>query len=399
MKLSTKLNYVTASVLMALSYQVSAADEKAGVIKTESGFDLTPGVNASLKYDDNIASTNTDQQESWILAVTPAIQAKMLDGNNTYTIEAGLEYGNYFDSTDDNYLDGLLRGEADIEFNQSNRLNVDAAYIYGHEDRGTGIFEGIGGLQDEPNQFDMYHAGGYYEYGARTTPARVRVNAKYLSKEYTNFEDVTQYRNYDDAIFGATFYYDTRASTSLLLDYQNTTTAYDVEDPFGDRDSNTQDLRLGVEWEATATTEGSVKVGYQKKSFDNADREDFSGIAWDAKITWTPLTYSQFDFSTGSSSKDPNAFGDYVRATTYGFKWDHDWSELIGTTLAYNRSVDDYTGIEREDISNMYTASVNFSILRWVTLKAGVDISDNSSTEQRYEYDRNVYFLTAEMTL
>lgn len=399
MKLSTKLNYITATLTMMCSVNLYAANETAGVIKTESGIDLTPGMNASLQYDDNIASANTDKQDSWILAVTPAIKAELLEGNNTYTVEAGIEYGDYFDSSNDNYLDALLKASTDIELNQSNRFNIEALYIAGHDDRGTGIFEGNGNVQDEPNTYDVLQAGGYYEYGAKTTPARVRVNTKYSAKDYTNFEEITQYRDAADSTLGATFYYDTQSSGSVFVDYQAIQTAYDQVDPFGDRDSDTQNLKLGVEWEATATTEGMVKVGYQQKSFDNADREDFSGIAWDAKITWKPLTYSQFDFGTGRGSKDPNGFGDYVRETTFGFKWNHDWSDLIGTTLGYSRGQDDYTGIDREDTANTYRASLNYLVTRWVTLKAGVNVANSTSTDEQFKYDRNVYFLTAEMTL
>ncbi|MFC1520048.1 outer membrane beta-barrel protein [Pseudomonadota bacterium] len=396
----TKLNIFTLLVISAGIANVSA-EEKAGVITTESGVDFIPALNAGLKYDDNIASRSTNEEESWILTVAPAVQAKMLDGNNIYTIDAGIEYGDYFDSSDDNYLDALLKARAQVELNQSNRFNLEAKYFYGHEDRGTGVFDfGFDdGLPTEPATYDIFQGGGYYEYGAKSTPARVRINGLYDSKEYTNFKELTQFRNKDNVKLGATVFYDTRAATSIFLDYQYIQTAYDVMDPGGDRDSDTQNLQLGVEWEATSTTEGSIRIGYQKKAFDNQEREDFSGVAWDAKLTWKPLTYSQFDFYTGRSSEDPDTFGDYVRETTYGVKWSHDWSDLFGTTLGYDRIQDDYTGFEREDTTNVYRVSFNFEVLRWMTLRAGADIADNTSIQERFDYDRNIYFITAEMTL
>jgi len=297
-------------------------------------------------------------------------------------------------------LDGLLKAKSEVELNQSNRFNIEAAYISGHEDRGSGVFEGTSGvLQDETNTFDILSAGGYYEYGAKTTPARARVNAKYFSKEYSNFESITQYRNYADSTLGATLYYDTQSATSIFIDFQNVNTAYDVVDPTGDRDSTTNTTKVGVEWQATASTEGSIGIGYQRKDFDNSAREDFSGLSWDAKVTWTPLTYSSIDLTTGRASKDPNGVGDFIRATSYGIKWNHEWSELFSSFIGLNQVTDVYTGIEREDKTKVYQFGLNYNVTRWLTLKSGININQVDSTDTQFAFDRNVYFINAEMTL
>ena len=111
---------------------------------------------------------------SLIVTVTPAVQAQLIDGDTTFTLDAGIEYGDYFSSSDDNYLDALIKAKADVDVNQSRRFGFDASYLSGHEDRGSGIFEGTSGAdQDEPNTYDVTSVGGYYEYGAKTTPARV----------------------------------------------------------------------------------------------------------------------------------------------------------------------------------------------------------------------------------
>ncbi|ABI71235.1 outer membrane beta-barrel protein [Shewanella frigidimarina] len=392
----------TVVAAIVIANPVFAADEKAGVIRTESGVDFTPGLNSGLKYDDNITSANaaSEKFDSWAITVTPALQAQLIDGQTVFTVDAGLEYGDYFSSSDDNYLDALLKAKAEVDVNQSRRFGFDAAYIVGHEDRGSGIFEGTSGAdQNEPNAYDILSVGGYYEYGAKTTPARIRANAEYLTKEYSNFESITQFRNYDDTKVGATFYYDTQASTSILLDFQSVDTVYDLVDPTGDRDNKTNTALLGVEWVATSVTEGSIKVGYQQKSFDNNDRDDFNGLSWDAKVTWKPLTYSAFDFSTGRASRDPNGVGDFIRGTSYSVKWHHEWSELFTSSLGFKQVNDDYTGLDREDKSKVYQVGINYYVTRWLTLNTGVDIFEIDSTDSQFTYDRNVYFIKAEMTL
>ncbi|MEO3680734.1 outer membrane beta-barrel protein [Shewanella vesiculosa] len=403
MNIPYKLNCIaTVIAAIVIANPAFAADEKAGVIRTESGIDFIPGLTSGLKYDDNLtsASGSADKLDSWILTVTPAVQAQMLDGNNVYTLEAGFEYAEYFDSSDDNYLDALLKAKSELELNQSNRAELEVFYVSGHEDRGSGVFEGTSGvLQDEANTFDILSAGGFYEYGAMSTPARIRLNAKYFSKQYTNFETVTQYRNFANTTLGGTLFYDTQSSTSVFLELITVVTAYDEIDPTGDRDSTTNTARLGVEWEATASTEGSIKIGYQAKDFDNNAREDFSGLSWDAKVTWTPLTYSSIDLTTGRASKDPNGVGDFIRATSYGIKWNHEWSELFSSFIGLNQVTDAYTGIDREDKTKAYQFGLNYNVTRWLTLKSGININQVDSTDTQFSFDRNVYFVNAEMTL
>ncbi|AZG73840.1 outer membrane beta-barrel protein [Shewanella livingstonensis] len=403
MNVPFKLSCMSIAVAsMLIANPALAADEKAGVIRTESGIDFTPGVNSGLKYDDNITSANaaSEKFDSWVLTVTPAVQAQLIDGDTTFTLDAGIEYGDYFSSSDDNYLDALIKGKADVDVNQSRRFGIEASYLSGHEDRGSGIFEGNSGAdQNEPNTYDVTSVGGFYEYGAKTTPARVRANAKYLSKEYGNFESITQFRNFDDTTLGATFYYDTQSASSVFLDFQHVDTVYDIVDPTGDRDSKTNTTQVGVEWQASAATEGSIKVGYQNKTFDNDAREDFSGLSWDAKVTWKPLTYSAFDFSTGRASRDPNGAGDFIRGTSYGVQWHHEWSELFTSSIGFKQVNDDYTGIDREDKSKIYQFGINYYVTRWLTLNTGVDIFEIDSTDSQFAYDRNIYFIKAEMTL
>ncbi|MFT5705971.1 MAG: hypothetical protein ACI9ES_000241 [Oceanospirillaceae bacterium] len=403
MNIQYKLSCIaTVVAAIVIANPALAAEEKAGVIRTESGVDFIPGLTSGLNYDDNLtsASGSADKLDSWILTVTPAVQAQMLDGNNVYALEAGFKYAEYFNSSDDNYLDAILKAKSKLELNQSNRTELEMFYVSGHEDRGSGVFEGTSGvLQDEANTFDILSAGGYYEYGAKTTPARARVNARYFSKEYSNFESITQYRNYADTTLGATFYYDTQAATSIFIDFQNVNTAYDVVDLTGDRDSTTNTARVGVEWQATASTEGSIGIGYQRKDFDNSAREDFSGLSWDAKVTWTPLTYSSIDLTTGRASKDPNGVGDFIRATSYGIKWNHEWSQLFSSFIGFNQVTDVYTGIEREDKTKVYQFGLNYNVTRWLTLKSGINFNQVDSTDTQFAFDRNVYFINAEMTL
>ncbi len=387
---------VLVSLALASSHAL-AVDPQA--IQTESGWDVTPLLTTGLKFDDNIASTSANETDSWIMTVVPTVKARKDDGVNVTEFTAGLFNGTYFSSSPDNFTDATLGGLFDTRLSEQGKLNLKADLIWGHEDRGTGITQGLGNNQDEPSTFNSQTASGYYEYGATSTPARVRAGAKYFNKEYTNQEEITKYRNYDSLLAGVNFYYDTQSGTSAVLETSVDNISYDLPDPSAPRDSQDTMVKAGAEWQISALTSGEAKVGYQKKDFDDAAREDFDGIAWTVNANWTPLTYTSFNIGTGRKAKDPLQGGDYIKETTFTVGWSHNWSDSVQTNLSYNRMEEDYVGIVRTDKNNGYNLNVKYAFRRFMDVSLFTTITDKTSTVQGIEFDRNIVGLNFDFSL
>jgi hypothetical protein len=389
-----KISRLTLAIAaVGLSANLAANELTAAAITTESGIDFTPMVQARLAHNDNIASTSTNEESSWIFAVTPSLRALLQDGANVYTSTLSVASGTYFSSSDDNYLDFYADAKAKVELNQSNRFEAGVEYVSGHEDRGTGVSEGLGNLQDEPAEFDTWNLNAHYEYGAMSTPARVRVMAGYFDKEFTNYEALTSVRNFDKFSYGAALYYDTQATTSVVAEIIREDIAYDLVDPTGKRDSVTTKYRVGMEWQATALTSGSFRIGYQDKNFDSAERKDFSGLTWEASVAYAPLSYSTFQLTTGRQAKDPNVEGDFVKETLHGVSWTHDWSELFSSTAGFNYSHEDYSGADRTDKTKALSLAANYLLRTNIMLTAGTDLTRKSSTVQNIRFDKNVFYV------
>lgn len=305
------------AVMVALacaSSQVVAVEPQS--IQTSSGFDITPLLTTGLKYDDNVASTSANEIDSWIMTVVPSVKAVLDDGVSKTELTAAVANGTYFDSSADNFTDTFVGGLFDTQLSEQGKFNAKADFVWGHEDRGTGITEGLNNGQDEPTRFNNQTVSGYYEYGAKAAPARVRFGAKYFNKEYMNQREVTQFRDYDSVLGGVNFYYDTLSGVSAVLESSVEDTGYDFVDPTAPRDSKDTNVKVGAEWQISALTSGEAKIGYQKKNFDDSAREDFSGAAWTVNANWSPLTYSVLNIGTGRKAKDPLQGGDYIKETT-----------------------------------------------------------------------------------
>lgn len=368
-------------------------------IQTESGYDITPLLSSSLKFDDNITSNSLEELDSWIMTVAPTIEARKDDGVSITEFNAGFTRGQYFSSSDDNYTDANLGGSFDTRLSEQSKLNVKADLLWGHEDRGTGINQGNGSVQADPTKFNSQNFVAYYDYAKESSPLGIRLNTRYFNKEYTNQEEVTQFRNYDSKLAGLNLYFDTLSGTRAVLETSIDDISYDVVDPAAPRDSKDVLVKAGAEWEISALTTGEAKIGYQQKDFDDALRENFNGIAWTVNIDWTPLTYSSINIGTGRRAKDPLQDGDYVKETSFALGWTHDWSETVQTNLNYNRVKEDYVGVVRTDDVNSYNFSVTYAFRRFIDVSLFTSVIDKTSTVPTIKFDRNIVGINFDFSL
>jgi hypothetical protein len=402
MKLTSSVMISTALLTMMAPAMAQSAAPAPGVIKTASGIDLIPSLQVGMKHDDNVVRSNSNEIKSWVNTISPALKAMLVDGADTYTLTTALNHASYFSSHEDDFTDGYLDGEARLSPASNHNFKLKANTSWLHEDRGTGVSEGRGLLLDEVTRFQSQLLDGEYTYGAQSSTGKIRLNSRYFNKDYKNFRDVTQYRDYDSTLFGGAFLYQTQGAFKLVASANTAEIDFKVLDLSGDRNNTDNNYRLGLEWEISSITSGELKVGYQDKNFDRAEREDFSGFAWEAILVWQPLTYSGFDIATGRRAKDVdavNVLGDFIIETTYGLGWNHQWSETWDSKVAYEYQTNEYNLSSREDTSKVITLELNKQLLRWVKLKAFANLEDRTSTLGIIEFDRTVIGLNAEFTL
>lgn len=404
-----KTGFQLSCVALVLVTSLVQAQEQEGVIRTESGIDFIPSLQAELKHDDNVVRDADATISSWVSTIAPTLKANLIDGPNSYGLSAAVKNAVYFDSSADNFTDGYLDAEAKLSPASSHNLKLKANNSWLHEDRGTGISEGRGNLQSEETRFNAQTLTAEYEYGSAGSIGKLRANTRFYNKDYKNFRDLTQYRDFDSRQIGGGFVYQTPGAFKLVAELSTADINFKTEDLSGSRNNTDNNYRLGAEWDITALTTGILKLGYQNKDFDLAAREKFNGFSWEAIVQWLPLTYSGFDFSTGRRAKDVDALNinsDYILETTYAIGWNHQWSEQLTSKLSYEYQTDEYNRVlqanivlGREDTRKIITGELEMKPLRWLTLKGFVNLEDRTSTQGVIVYDRTVYGLNVQMTL
>lgn len=387
--------------IVAMSWPAYATIDvyKPANMELGSGWKLTPQLRAAVGFDDNTAHTNSDETDSWFLELAPELLLHAGNEVTSYKIGYLLIDGNYFSSSEDDYTDHRFKVDLSHDFTRRHRLDFNYTYRRDHEARGKGITEGNGNNVNEVAEFDVQDVSATYGFGIPTAKLNADFKLGYYQKDYTNFEPISDFRDYDAVLGSITGYWRLSQKTSIVLQWLGEDKTYDRSDATGSRDSFTQTLLGGVKWEATSNTIGEVKVGYENRDFDDGDREDFDGLAWEARVVWKPRSYSTFEFTTGNRAKDPDTFGDYVEEQSYQLNWHHKWRERMATNFDLQYLDESYTGIDRDDEEWTMRVGLEYAWRRWLVTEFSYAYSDHSSDLQQVEYDKSVWLLSTRIAL
>jgi hypothetical protein len=370
---------------------------------TYGPFSFEPLVDAELSYDDNIFRSAADEVDSWVMRIKPTLNAAIEADGQSYTLTYDGNYGFYENSGDDDYDDHRFLADADLNLDYRNQVNVSASYMMGHEDRGTGITEGIDSsnpIVDTPIRLDTTNFDAEYAFGSEGSTNRIVLAGGYQDIQYQNHLDLTRYLSWNGARAGATYYYRVRPATSLLAEIVVNTVNYDLTRPGTPSfDSNTYRYRVGGTWEVTEKTSGTVKLGRVDRKFDDEVREDFSDFDWDVTIRWSPRSYSHIELVTARPSKESYGFADFIDTELYAAAWTHEWTERLESRLgvAYQKEI--FEGSVRAQETLEYDLALTHQWRRWLSFELGAAFSERDSTIDRLIFERTIFWLSASFSL
>jgi len=391
----------------ALAYPQDPEQGQGPTLVQRGAFSLESSLGIEALHDSNIWESSTDVQSSQIWKLAPSLLLRFEPTRSHLEFRYQGNYGWYDESSHDDYADHALQAGAYLLLGERSGLDLVASYDEAHENRGTGLSVGIdpasGAFPQDP---DRYTTGQYlarYTYGVSHTRAFVVLEASREKFAYQNNLALTQPFDRDESYGQATFGVRVRPKTSLELSLQARDITYDRPRASGlNLDSREYRYLLGVVWEATAVTTGSVRVGGVTKKFDDPALPNYSAPNWEVAIRWSPRTYSHFDLSTKKYLAAPvDLSGNVTDSAAYSLSWSHEWNSRLESKLAISELEQTYrfvTGNPRKDKSPQYSLALIYKMRRWLRWEAGLDINERDSPLGSYNYKENIARLGARIT-
>ncbi|PIE25438.1 MAG: hypothetical protein CSA60_00590 [Neptuniibacter caesariensis] len=398
-KLDSKKQYNAlnlALLLGALFANPALALEPASI--DAGSFQIIPQVNFQIGHDDNIYLTEADSVDSMITVINPSVQTVLEKGLNVYSLNYAIKHGRYQYDSNDNYTDHDLTAQAYLDFNVRNRLELLARYLKTHEDRGTGLNQGVNAtVNNSPIEYHVNTLSAEYSFGANEAKGRIEVEAEVNDREYDNYRTQTAARDRINSKVRGAFYYRMMPKTYLLFEIEHENIDYDRSTVT--LDSDEIEYLLGATWEATAKTTGIFKIGYAEKDFDFATRNDSDGISWELAANWAPRTYSVVSFVTSKEEEETDGAGNYIDTTSWSLGWEHDWGNRVVSRVGYGQSEQEYVSSSREDQTKKFGVGVSYQLQRWLDLELDYTYSDRESNQVGLDFDKNVVYLTVQGSL
>jgi polysaccharide biosynthesis protein VpsM len=298
------------------------------------------------------------------------------------------QVGRYFQSRDDDYVDHATRAQFDVAFDRRNFLRVGMDYIRGHDPRGATDRP----ISSTPDKYRLTIPSFTYAFGTPGAAGRLEAYYSQPNRVYLNNRATAVLSDRKVNEYGGAFYWRVMPKTYVLAEARKTDIGY--RDPRSLFSADETRYYAGVSWEATAATTGTLKVGRLERRFDN-DFPRFNGNSWEGLISWAPRTYSKFDFYTARQTNEATGLGTFILTSVTGVTWTHAWNSAFTTGVDLRYAKDDFQGFDRRDETKSVGLKAGYRFRRWLTIGAEYTFQHRDSNLPNFEYDKNLYLLTA----
>lgn len=254
------------------------------------------------------------------------------------------------------------------------------------------------GSRAEPDEYDEDQVGLTFNFGRPESRLGGSVQFNEYSKEYTNNDAQTFERSYDESAIIGRVSYLIGAKTRMFVEHVDSDVEYDNLTAAGTTlDSNEESNYIGVTWEATDITTGSVKFGRLDKDFDAGGSEDLN--VWEVEVVWTPRTYSTVRLNSSLEAQETFGTGAFIEATNHTLYWGHEWTDQISTFVNVAIGSDEFPGTDREDDRQNLGFGVRYNLGQYLNLGASYSYSERDSNDSQFDFQRNQIVLSLDTSL
>lgn len=356
------------------------------------GVEVTPWLGLSVGNNSNVGLTSGAKTSSNFTLLNPNLNVVLPTHGQIYSANYSGNIRRFSGAKTDNYNDHNFGLTADNKW--SDRLNtlVNADYIKGHDGRNALMVRNK----------EIWHTTGIRamgHYGAAGAQGQFELAAGQLAKRYdSNNSGATQAYNHDRTDLTGTFFYKVAPATQMILEVGDAKFVY-VDAASKRLDSSEQHYKVGVRWNATAKTTGSIKVGTMRKTFNLGLLPSGNSTVWDADVTWSPKTYSKFDASLHQRAAEYGGLGSFMISRDADFKWTHDWTGYVSSALSFGDGADTFQAANRIDKRQTYALKATYGFRSWLRAAVEYQHSKRNSTDARLSYTQSVSMLTLEGSL
>lgn len=342
-------------------------------------------------HDDNVLRKVESVADSSI-QISPELQYLTHMGKHLFAVEYQGEYTAYKDNTKLNYDNHDIALYARLD--HSLKINSEFKLSYKNEIEEPGINNSTSLLIQQFNRTDKKQATAKFYYGTKKSIGQLVLGLDHREHRYTN--NLQGYRDVDRNTVTGTFFYRIASKTRLLFQASVGDYDYITKSLITDQSSKETFYLVGVEWDITAKTSGTFKLGYQGKNFKQDNYNDITGLSYMLDMTWKPNTYSKVKIGASRMTQESSQLLTSAFVTnSYTVDAEHEITPRTKIKAAYTYDNDDIvTASSRTDKRHNIVLGIDHSLLTWLNISLDYQFIERSSDLEIYEYKANIIGLS-----
>src|SRR5258708_1157917 len=193
----------------------------------ESPVFFSPWAGLGVGYDDNLFLSNRNQKSSGFSVLSPGFRLDARSPNSIIQLTHQHQWGRYWSSHDDDYVDHTTHAQGDIAFSQRAFGGLGLDYIRSHDPGGSTDRP----LSARPDEYGLWSPNATFAFGAPGAQGRAELYYSYGQKRYTNNRATTVLSDRDTQEYGGALYVRIAPKTYVLAEIRQTDIDYKVAQP------------------------------------------------------------------------------------------------------------------------------------------------------------------------
>lgn len=386
---------------LSIKTRVNEAYDPSGI--RVGDFTLSPSIENSLKYTDNVYATDINKIHDFIYEVKPGVSMKSDFVRHEISAGFSATRGLYRDISGEDYTDynASLGGRFDITGNTSIPLKL--SYDRDHYRRGS--FDDTNSIR--PTVFDLFQAGTGIVHSGQTLAMKALANFKrfvfdnysagsqFIDNSDRDRDELSLYTSIGMPEEGyiAPFVY----SNVKSIDYDR-----DFDRNGFDRSSEEYELGVGTLINFSDITKAAFNIGYFDRKFSDPRFEDIGDFTYGVNFSWEPSPLMMFMLEGNRIVRETfDSLSSAAVTTDLRLTVDYELfpNVILNPSLGYSEQ--DYDGIDKvitgynAGLSGTYKINQNF----WLSMNYKYITQDEEGEDADGEdaYDSNTYGLSLKM--
>lgn len=315
-------------VVFAWGCTIGRADASGNIHLGKLG--IHPYLSLQGIFSDNIYSTATDIKRDRIDVITPGAQLQFPFGMHRFEADyhAVLRRYDEFEgeNTDDHHARGLVTFSIGSRFN----LTLGDQFAKDHEARGSSATGFI----------DVFRSNAASSTATYQLAGRSKMEVGYRQTRYDYM--IANFRDRDETLVTGAISYRFMPKTSVFIEFDRK--IVDFEPVTTTLDNQVDYVMLGVTWEATAKSKGTVKGGRVNKDFESEAVDDFKlwGLFIDLDHQFTE--YTSILLSVRRDVNETNLLGTTFFVTTgFAGEFKHRFGSKLTAMARFSYGDDEFS--------------------------------------------------------